>query len=199
MSPAERQWAIEHLQQCREPFSEIQTDQLREVFPAIFHSNFDRVWDQLRRRGLAEAEARDLFQDTFLTAFLKIVQFGFPENLATYIYTIAKHRILTHVRNRQVALAAVSVGLPSFGSEKPESSTPRWRERAMIYREMAEKLAPEQRAVFEAVEIFGLTHQEAADLLGISEGTVKSRLRIAKRKMWEMAGEVLPPSDRSDQ
>ncbi len=69
----------------------------------------------------------------------------------------------------------------------------------MLYDEMARRLTPEQRAVFEAVQIYGLTHQEAADLLGISEGTVKSRLRIAKREMCALAGEVLPPSDRGDE
>ncbi len=78
MSPAERQWAIEHLQQCHSPFTEIQADQLREVFPAIFSSNFNRVWDQLRKRGLAEEEAKELFQETFLTAFLKIVEARVP-------------------------------------------------------------------------------------------------------------------------
>jgi len=188
MSTAERRAAIDHLQQCRRGLVGIEVDWLREVFPAMFHSNFDRVWDQLRRRGLAEAEAKDIFQDTFFTAFLKLVELGHPENLTTYIYTIAKRAIMTHLRDHKLDPV---LGLPSSGSEKPKSSGRR-AERALLYEEMAERLTPEQRAVFEAVEIYGLTHEEVAGLLNIPEGTVKSRLRVARQRMYQLATEPLP-------
>jgi DNA-directed RNA polymerase specialized sigma24 family protein len=50
--------------------------------------------------------------------------------------------------------------------------------------------------VIETVLLNGLTHGDAAAVLGLPEGTVKSRLLAAKRELWTLVERMLPPSQR---
>jgi RNA polymerase sigma-70 factor, ECF subfamily len=92
----------------------------------------------------------------------------------------------------------VSVGLPSSGSEPPR--TPRDLDRAMDFERVAPQmlalLTDDQRDVVELVLIELLSHSEAADVLGIALGTVKSRVMAAKHRMLELLEQLLHPSQR---
>jgi RNA polymerase sigma-70 factor, ECF subfamily len=191
MSEAERREALAKLVLRRTKLTADEAALLREVFPLILASHFDQTWGQLRRRGLEETEARDLFQDAFLTVYRTILESGFPNDLPGYFYMTTRGKILNHVRDKK--LDPVSVGLPSSGSEKPRSSQSRL-ERSLAYREIARRLSPEHQALLEAIVVHGMTHEEIAAALDIPEGTVKSRLMIAKREMAALAAQI--PSSR---
>ena len=94
--------------------------------------------------------------------------------------------------------APVSVALPSSGSEKPRSdgNVERLLARRELTHRLLEQLSPEHRIVIETVLLNGLTHDDAAAVLGLPEGTVKSRLLAAKRELWTLMERMLPPSQR---
>jgi RNA polymerase sigma-70 factor (ECF subfamily) len=169
---------------------------LREVFPRIVAVHEGAVWDQLRRRGLHEEEAEDLYQESFLTLYEDLVHHGFSDSLSRKIHAITHGRLLNYLRAGK--RDRLSLGLPSSGSEKPRSGPN--AERTLAAREVAERilsqLSQDIRDVVEQVIVHGLSHGEAADALRIPEGTVKSRLMAAKRDIAELAASLLPPSFR---
>jgi RNA polymerase sigma-70 factor (ECF subfamily) len=110
---------------------------------------------------------------------------------------ITAGKVLNHQRARR--RAPESVGLPSSGSEKPRSGPD--AERILAVGELAwhlvDQLSPEHQRVIEAVMFDGLSPRDAAAVLDLPEGTVKSRVSAAKRELSALVEKLLPPSQRN--
>ena len=80
------------------------------------------------------------------------------------------------------------VNFESFEDYKTEGDFIDWGDHlAMDYLEKAIKSLPEgYRAVFVLIEVEGYAHKEVAEMLDISEGTSKSQLYHAKRKLRDL-------------
>jgi RNA polymerase sigma-70 factor, ECF subfamily len=112
------------------------------------------------------------------------------------LHALTAGKVLNHLR--AVQRDPLSIGLPSSGSEKPRSQPD--VERALHFQEVARslfsQLSPEHQEVLDKVVVKGYSHTETAAMLGIAEGTVKSRLIAAKRALLALAEPLLPPSQR---
>jgi RNA polymerase sigma-70 factor (ECF subfamily) len=197
MSEAERHDRLTQLVLRRSKLSADEAALLRDVFDDIVAAHHDQVWNLLRRRGLDGPEADDLLQEVFLALHNNILEHGFSTNIPKWLHTVTERKAIDHVRAQN--RAPFSIGLPSSGSEKPRSSQLD-AERALHFQEIARRifsqLSPEHQEVIDAVVLRGLTHTDAAAMLGIPEGTVKSRLIAAKRALLALAEPLLPPSQR---
>jgi RNA polymerase sigma factor (sigma-70 family) len=196
ISEEERREALTALVLRRSKLSESEAVLLRQVFPEIVAAHHDQVWNRLRKRGLADDETEDLLQETFLALYNHLLEHGFPDNVPSMLHLLMKGKFLNHVRGRM--RIPESIALPSSGSEKPRSEPD--VERALDLRELARRalpqLAPEHQGVVEKVILNGLSHGDAAAVLGLTEGTVKGRLIGAKRELIALAERFLPPSQR---
>ena len=180
---------------CRSKLNAEDAALLRDVFPDIFDAHYDHVWNRLRKRGLDSQDAEDLLQEAFLTLHSHILDHGFPDSIRRMLLKITKGKLLNHVRaGRRTPL---SLGLPSSRSEKPRSAD---LDRVLDLRELAlrilPQLSPQHLDVIDKVVMNGLSYGEAADVLGISENTLKTRLLAAKRALLALAEPFLPPSQR---
>jgi RNA polymerase sigma-70 factor (ECF subfamily) len=155
---------------------------LREVFPEILAAHEDQVWSRLRRRGLEGDEVEDLFQEVFLALYHWIVEHGFPDSVGAILAVLTERLLLNHVRARR--RAPESVALPSSGSEKPVSGPD--VDRVIDLREIAQRLvpelSPELQEVVDVVILSEFSIRDAAVVLGLPEGTVKSRVMAARRE-----------------
>jgi RNA polymerase sigma-70 factor, ECF subfamily len=198
MTEAERREKLTQLVLRRSKLSPDEAALLREVFPEIIAAHHDLVWNLLRKRSLDSHEAEDLFQEVFLTLHKQILENGFPDNLAGLLHFITKGLVLNHVRGQK--RSPLSIGLPSSSSEKPRSQLD--VERALHFQEVAQRifqqLSPEHQEVLDKVVLKDLTHADAAAMLGLPVGTLKSRLIAAKRALLALAEPLLPPSQRED-
>lgn len=187
---------IARLVQRRSKLTEEEVALLHWMFPEILAAHGDTVRGKLRRRGLSDAEAEEIFQEAFLGLFAYIVGQGFPDDVEAWLRSCAWRRFLNVVRDRR--RSRESPGLPSSGSEKPPSAPD--IDRVLDLHDVAQHLftllPPEQYDVIEAVVLSGLTHREAAEVLDVPEGTVKSRLVLAKAALLAHAEPLLPPSQR---
>ena len=161
---------------------------------------FDRLVGKYRERVFGiiynmtsnREDAADLTQDTFIKAFQSIHRFGGQSSFFTWLYRIAVNSTLSHLRKARLR--------SFFSLERIDTDEPVAREiidaltdksgvdRDAYVHELKEKLneamqklSTKHRAVVTLFEIDGLSHQEIAEVLKCSVGTVRSRLHYAKQ------------------
>jgi RNA polymerase sigma-70 factor (ECF subfamily) len=128
--------------------------------------------------------AEDVTQDVFLYVWEHPATFE-PERgrLRTFLGTLAHRRSVDHVRREEARRrrgerdAAMSVSVPDV-DEMAMALVAAERVRAEV-----ERLPMEQREAIELAYFGGRTYRQVAEELGIPEGTAKSRLRLALRRI----------------
>jgi len=130
---------------------------------------FRFAWHLTRDRTLAE----DVTQDTFLRAFRFIHGYRGGQRFGSWLFTIARNCSMDALRKR---------GTVAEHDARETRVTPDASTRAELDAALA-AVSAEHRDAFLLVEVFGLSYQEAADVLGVAVGTVKSRMFRARRAL----------------
>jgi RNA polymerase sigma factor (sigma-70 family) len=152
----------------------------------------ERVYGIVYHLTSNREDAADLTQDSFIKAFQSIHRFGGQSSFFTWLYRIAVNSTLSHLRKARLRTF--------FSLERIDSDEPVAKEiidaltdktgadRSSYVRELQEKLndalqklSIKHRTVVTLFEIDGLSHQEIAEVMGCSVGTVRSRLHYAKQ------------------
>ena len=141
------------------------------------------------------AAAEDVLQETFLSAFRSIARFEAKSQLSTWLYRIAYNAALMRLRRRQVETVSLDEpveddeGVPQPRDFADWSDNP---ERAVLDAEMrrvmdeaVEALSETLRSVFVLRDVNGLSTAQTAQVLGLSEEAVKSRLLRARLALRE--------------
>jgi RNA polymerase sigma-70 factor (ECF subfamily) len=170
----------------------------RRAFEELVN-RYERELYNYLRRYLGDAEmAEDAFQGTFLQVHLKCDRFEPGRRVRPWLYTVATNQAIDAQRrdrrHRMVSLDRRCMGRgedDSAGSlvelldgehaspdEELESA-----EQAREVRRAVERLPESLREVLLLVYYQGLKYREAADVLSIPVGTVKSRLHAAIRRL----------------
>lgn len=139
---------------------------------------------RLRRRTDDVQLAHDALQDTFLAVWRKPRSFRGDGDVGAWLWGIAIRQLISRLRRRAqptpVESRVISTLSPTVRSAEDELLV------AVEHGSLGaalQGLSPELRHVLQATVIDGLTTREAAQLLGIPQGTVKSRARIAKSRL----------------
>lgn len=134
---------------------------------------------QLRRLTHGDnAEADDLAQETFLLAWRKLHQFRGDSRFSTWLYRIAYACFLQSRRKRSPDAG----GADSGTLEQQASPRAPAELRLDIDRAMDRLSAPERTVLAHVVQL-GLSHDEAAYVLAMPLGTVKSHAKRGKDKL----------------
>jgi RNA polymerase sigma-70 factor (ECF subfamily) len=150
----------------------------RAAFDAIFVHFRGPVLALCRHVTNHPGDAEDALQDCFLAVHGGLASFRGEARLATWIYRIALRSALA-VRARRRPSQSLETEPAQEGHERHLLARDETRRVAM----MMERLAPEQRVVLSLFAVEELSHREIADILGIPEGTVWSRLAAARREL----------------
>jgi RNA polymerase sigma-70 factor, ECF subfamily len=143
-----------------------------------------------------EQDAEDILQETFVKAFLHINDFDGRSQLSTWLYRIATNEALMHIRKRKPE--PVSVEEPGNNGDTelqeplqiedwtnlPEEELLSGETQAYV-NQAVNQLPEGLRAVFLLREIEGLSTQETAQVLSISEAAAKTRLSRARLQLRE--------------
>lgn len=135
-------------------------------------------------RSLAE----DLTQETFLRVHQRMATFGFRSKFSTWVFQVARNVGIDELRRRARRTRLLRL-VPAPVEAGPEL---RAELEAALW-----SLSVKLREALLVVEVLGFTYREAAEMLSVPEGTVKSRVFQARERLagWlageeDVAGEV---------
>lgn len=148
------------------------------------------TWLAVRLRGRCSEPGivSDVLQETFIAIWRGASRYRGDGEVAAWIWGIGIRRLVSELRKSRSATELPLDNLPVAVDVSAEDLVLRAVEFGSIGAAMA-SLSPEYRAVIRATVLDGLTTREAARLLGIPPGTVKTRAMRARAKLRaELAG-----------
>jgi RNA polymerase sigma factor (sigma-70 family) len=137
---------------------------------------------RLRHRVSDPDLVHDALQDTFVAVWRSAGAWRGDGDVAAWIWGIAIRRLISRVRGH----SDKAVPAPDDELGQAMSPTESAEDRVLVAIEHGDvgtalnRLSPELRQVVQATVIDGLSTREAAQLLGLPQGTVKGRVRAAK-------------------
>jgi RNA polymerase sigma-70 factor (ECF subfamily) len=171
----------------------------RELYAQLVY-RYERELFGYLRRYLGSAEmAEDVFQAAFLAVHLKCETFQEGRRFRPWLYTIATNAAID-ARRRNKRHRTVSLDTPREqdnedvgrlvnlleSSDPDPSSAAVSAERNRLVRETLDKLPESMTAIIHLVYYQGMKYREAAEVLDIPVGTVKSRLNSAITKLTDV-------------
>ncbi len=177
----------------------------RSLFEILVRRYEREIYSYLRRYTGSAELADDAFQGTFLQLHLKCHQFDLDRRFRPWLYAIATNQAIDvqrrNKRHRMVSLDRVSgddEGRGGSWTDKlvGEAPDPLWaasrEENGRWVHNAVDSLGEPMQQVIQLVYYQGLKYREAAEVLGIPVGTVKSRLHAAVQRLgllWEESHE----------
>ncbi|MBK7586548.1 MAG: RNA polymerase sigma factor [Myxococcales bacterium] len=172
----------------------------REAFAELVRRHKTPIYNFVLRQVRQTNTAEDVTQDVFMRVVQSASEFKHEARFSTWAYTIARNLCVDHLRKQshrrhpsldQPITANGEESRPlleSVADAHPRASV----ERSAAAGEMAgriveavERLPEDQREVFLLREIGNLPFKEIADITGVGENTVKSRMRYALDRLQE--------------
>lgn len=161
-------------------------------FDQLVNKYRERLYGVIYHLTSNREDAADLTQDAFIKAFQSINRFQGQSSFFTWLYRIAVNSTLTHLRKQRlrtffsfekidhddpVAADVIAALTDTTGADR-ETFAHELQEKL---NEAMQKLSIKHRTVITLFEIDGLSHQEIAEVMDCSVGTVRSRLHYAKQ------------------
>ena len=177
--------AIDHVRMI----AAIATRADRDAFAALFSHFAPRVKGYMLRLGAAPQLAEDLAQETMLTVWSKAAAFDEARAApSTWIFTIARN-LRIDVARRERSAAGVDLADAADPEPAPDARVGALQSAARV-RTALVSLPPEQAEAIRLSFFLEKPHAAIAEELGLPLGTVKSRLRLAMRRLRDLLGEL---------
>jgi len=146
-----------------------------DAFDILVQRHQRQVYQLCYRFVGTHEDASDLAQEAFLRAWRGLGQFKGQSALSTWLYRIAVNVCLNKVSLKSLPTEALDAGdrIEDTRTERPGAELDR-SERARAVRRAIQALPKKQRATLILRMYHELSHQQIADILGSSVGTVKA-------------------------
>lgn len=176
----------------------------REAFGELLSRYECPIYNFVLRQVRHGSAAEDVTQDVFLRVVQNAAEFKHEARFSTWLYTIARNLCVDHLRKqshrRHPSLDQPAPG-DTTGTRPMVDQVPDGHPRSSVERTVAsgevagrildavQSLPEEQREVFLLREIANLPFKEIAEVTGVGENTVKSRMRYALDRLQEALSE----------
>jgi RNA polymerase sigma-70 factor (ECF subfamily) len=178
-----------------------------DAFGTLFRRHRDRLWAVAVRTLGDPEEAADALQDAMIAAFRRAGSFRGDSAVTTWLHRIVVNAALDRMRRRAARPAAhgqdeeVLDALATSG--RPLSDPSGSTDTSLDVRAALRTLVPDQQAALVLVDMLGYSVADAAEVLGVSEGTVKSRAARGRAKLLPRLAHLtegaVPAQDRRNQ
>jgi RNA polymerase sigma-70 factor (ECF subfamily) len=154
-----------------------------EAFGELFRRHRDRLWAVALRTVCDPEEAADALQDAMVSAFRRAGDFRGDAAVTTWLHRIVVNASLDRLR-RRAARPAVPAEEETFEALAAQPGDPaRISDTRLDVDAALRTLPPHQRAALVVVDMLGFSVADAAVILDISPGTVKSRCARARARL----------------
>lgn len=140
---------------------------------------------QLNHRQLAE----DVLQEVMLAIWQGARRFRGESTVQTWIYSIARRRAIS-ARRREPS-HTTTLDDQTASSHLGPHETIEWKTEQTDVRAALQQLPADQRETLELIFYHGLTGPQAAVVMGVAPGTVKSRMSRAKVMLQRLLREIV--------
>lgn len=180
MIPESRDPDADLVRACRDP----NDDEFESAFEALYERYRDRSYAIAYRITGNTVDALDAVQDSFSLLFRKISGFRSDSAFSTWLFRLVYNSSIDVVRARAARSRPMSLELvpevESPASEQPDPVTSATRgELGMLVQAALQHISPKLRGVLALRYLEGMSYEDLREALGVSMGTVKSRLARA--------------------
>ncbi len=168
------------------------------AFEALVDRHRDRAFGVALRITRSEADAAEIVQDTFLSAYQHLKEFRGEAAFGSWVHRIAANHALMRLRHQRVAEAAGEVLKEPLFTDRgslEEAPADEWgrpadeqaldAELGRAIQHAADDLPEGYREVFLLKDVEGLSYEEIAEMTGSSVPAIKSRLHRARLALRE--------------
>jgi RNA polymerase sigma-70 factor, ECF subfamily len=155
-----------------------------QAFGELFRRHRDRLWAVALRTSCDPEEAADALQDAMVSAFRRAADFRGESAVTTWLHRIVVNAALDRLRRRAARPARPAGDEQAFEALAGPTGDPAHTTDIRLDVDAALRvLPPQQRAALVVVDMLGFSVADAAVILDISPGTVKSRCARARARL----------------
>jgi len=147
------------------------------AFETLYRLNIDRVYGLCLRMTGNVSEAEDCAQEAFIQAWNKIAKFRGDSAFGTWMHRIAVNSVLGRIRKSKREQDRIQLVADTDSSPASIGDSGNLRDLS----DAIDKLPEGARHVFVLNAVYGYSHEESGNMLGIAVGTSKAQLHRARR------------------
>lgn len=136
------------------------------------------------RYARSEEEAEEMMNDAFLRIFTKIELYDATQSFPAWLHTIMVRSAINYLKKYQYQPLTTSIEVAEYQAVFSENIIAQMSADGLIV--CVRQLPPSYRVAFNLAAVEGYSHIEIAELLGITEGTSRSNLMVARQKLQTM-------------
>lgn len=154
-------------------------------FRQIYEANVGFVWAYAARRGIPRAQLDDVVQDVFLAVHQSLASFAGRSSLRAWIAGVVRHVVTGHIRKASPFSHALEAteDAPFLSDVTTAAELLDRKQSAELAHRVLDKLTDRSREAFVMYEVEERSGSEVASALGVSENTVRMRVRTARRSL----------------
>jgi RNA polymerase sigma-70 factor (ECF subfamily) len=164
-----------------------------EAFGELVRRHRDRLWAVALRTLGDREEAADAVQDALISAYRSAEKFRGDAAVTTWLHRIVVNACLDRIRRRQarptVPLPETDAGIFAIRGGPPDTDP----DTALAVHAALGQLPAEQRTALVLLDMQGYSVAEIAQILGVAEGTVKSRCARGRARLAILLGHLRTP------
>lgn len=177
-----------------------------EAFARLVEAYQTPVYNLAYRMLGNAAEAEDAAQETFIRAYTRLDTYDPARKFSSWLLAIASHYCVDVLRRRRINYLSLDDLPPMIELAMPPTTQPEQvvvrRQDASAVQELLNALSPDYRTPVILRYWYDMSYREIAETVGVSEGTIKTRLHRARARlaghMGKMAHKALPRQARDE-
>ncbi|WP_433681672.1 RNA polymerase sigma factor SigM [Nocardia sp. CA-119907] len=167
----------------------------RHAFAELLRRHNDHLWQTALRTSYTREDAADSLQDALLSAHRTAASFRAEAEVRSWLHAIVVNACLDRIRRNRTR-RAVSLSPETMPEPKDTRDDIAELEMSLVIDRALFTLPEDQRAALVAVELEGRSVAETAALLGVPEGTIKSRCARGRQRLQERLEFLRDPGNR---
>src|SRR5687767_1488453 len=158
----------------------------RLAMQVLFARHHVRVYRFVLRLVRNEATAEDLISEVFLDVWRQAGRFEGRSAVSTWLLAIARFKALSSLRRRKNEELDDDMAAAIEDPSDDPAATLQKKDRSAVLRRCLGGLSRDHREIIDLVYYHEKSVQDVAEIVGIPEGTVKTRMFHARKKLAEM-------------